>query len=214
MMDGWGNLRGIFMNLADHRKKLLKNLPLICAELPFNPSDNREVNRVMYKIREKGKTCVGDLFLCLPMNSGLLPVLTLYCDFKKSSNEITVELHLYGYFNDAIGGESKQKLKCFGFRFEGGHVDKKGKRHPHDYYHVQLLNKSGYSKGEILLFPEWISHKIPCIPLKIDNPVSLVLYILASLYGREMFRVLKEAETIESKYKNPIMEMIGIPPAA
>ena len=119
-----------------------------------------------------------------------IPILTIKCDFKTSIDKMNIGLILTRV-------DESKKFKQIGFRFEGPcqkkkSKDKKGKdetvnRNRHEYYHVQLFTKARGSKKEPLKeCPQWLPTSIPCLPVKANDPISLITNLLVSLYGKGM----------------------------
>jgi len=102
-----------------------------------------------------------------------LPVLTLECKLDDQQDVMKLRLMLV----HCDRGEGKPH--CIGFRIEAG-------QKIHGFYHAQLVkNLEGAAEVENppvecpLRFPE----KQPCLPLKAEDSVTLVLCLLISLYG-------------------------------
>jgi len=109
-----------------------------------------------------------------------IPILALSCDLKSPHGSISFRIRL-------IRGDTKKKPLTFqgiGYRFELGHSTS-----THSYYHVQFTNLADESdpKWQLPGCPVWIPTLIPRILTPARNPVSLILCILLSLYGKIEF---------------------------
>jgi len=114
----------------------------------------------------------------------IVPVVSMNCDFGRFPPLVRLRLVLYML-------DQNEKLRAIGFRFE----TPEGPGN-HNYYHMQLI--TGFEKEIPFVMnepshedekfhepscPEWLPTIQPAFPMCIGNPVSLILYILAGLYG-------------------------------
>lgn len=101
----------------------------------------------------------------------LIPVISLDCNINDTENKIKIRIMLFQKIDTV--------LKSIGFRFEKG-------EDIHDFYHVQLSNelqgakRSAKPVGEYL---KWLPDSEPAIPVKANDPITLLLCLLISLYG-------------------------------
>lgn len=136
----------------------------------------------------------GTRFIFLPpieRDEGFVPVLYLPGDFASwaaDKREARVCLALYGWY-DPTGGRSR--LVALGFRFETPHDAHRadvGTEEPgrHAYHHVQLIRC--IDGHELDNCPEWLPESLPALPCAAACPISLLLCMYLSLYGRRQFR--------------------------
>ena len=101
----------------------------------------------------------------------LIPVVSLECVIDNTKANIKIRIMLIQKRNDALVG--------IGFRFEnGGDI--------HQYYHAQLIKElqgSTHGSNPVIEHLEWLPESEPAIPLKANDPVTLLLCSLISLYG-------------------------------
>jgi hypothetical protein len=100
-----------------------------------------------------------------------------------------------------------ERPDCIGFRFEGSEAED-GEECDHNYWHMQLVSKIKTKIGN--RFPvskNWLPTGIPCIPIKTQCPVSLLLCLLVSLYGPDIFSYLIDV-SVDDKYKQPLQDVL------
>ncbi len=84
----------------------------------------------------------------------------------------------------------------------------------HDFHHAQLIRKFGQSKLDDKLqidCPVWIPQSQPSFPLPAECPVTLLLCMIITLYGRkyyEQFCINHEIFEIE-QYKGELKRWIN-----
>jgi hypothetical protein len=146
--------------------------------------------------------CNYNYFLYLPPIEGqpCVPILLLKCNLKKSEFDIS-------YYVMLLKPKEGEKPDCVGFRFEGSEAEN-GEECTHDYWHMQLVSKIDTKIG--LGFPSsknWLSTSLPCVPVKAKCPVSLLLCLLVSLYGPDIFSYLIDI-SVDEKYKLPLKDVL------
>lgn len=118
----------------------------------------------------------------LEKHTQFLPVLSLWCDLDGTRTKMTLKVMLISSGGD--GGN----LHGVGFRLESPHgeeeneEDESKKVGRHDFYHAQLIRSLGY--GPPVECPSWLPETQPSFPLTADDPVTLMLCLLLSLYGK------------------------------
>lgn len=187
--------------------------PPIYGELESDrpPITKEEMERLTHRIRRHEKVDFHNSYLYLPglLHKLWVPIISLRCDFKKSLDKIYVELQLFRHV-EKNADKTTQEIRGYGFRFEGPHHFSKNDDGKHKYYHVQLITKSDISKTSLDCYPSWISEKIPCFPAGVNNPVSFVLLMLVSLYGKKyVFDKFTDVE-IPTKYKTQVENVLKI----
>ena len=84
----------------------------------------------------------------------------------------------------------------------------------HDFHHAQLIRKFGQKKLDNKLqidCPIWLPQSQPSFPLPAECPVTLLLCLLVTLYGREYYnRFLAEHTIFEvEQYKQELNQWIN-----
>lgn len=110
-----------------------------------------------------------------------VPVISLECNMNDAESKIKIRIMLIQKRNNV--------LKGVGFRFEKGDDT-------HNFYHVQLIQELQGAKhvsNPIVEYSEWLPESEPAIPVKADDPVTLLLCSLISLYGlRTCYKLITE----------------------
>lgn len=130
----------------------------------------------------------------LEYNSEFIPILFLDCDLNKSDPDVSFKINLFR----SIIEENTIKLQYFGVRFEIH-----GPESPHGYYHFQVTH--AHSPG----CPDWVPNTLPCIPIRCKCPVSLLLCMLISFYGKGMFNKLFRGDmNIDKNYTECLKDIL------
>lgn len=159
------------------------------------PMSSGELERLVRESRTGRCLSFGESsFLYLPpleKNSEFIPILSLQCDLSASLQNVSLGIEMYLY--------DEKKLKGLGFRFEGGELDS-----IHDYWHVQIVTESRATYAELPECPDWIPTTVPCIPARADSPVSLLLCMLVSFYGKGIYNKLFPDVNIDKEFTQPL----------
>ena len=119
---------------------------------------------------------LSDKVLYLPPlldhNSDFVPVLSLKCDIDEKNEDVELRIMLIHRHKD------EHKLYGIGFRLESP----EGKDSAHDFYHAQFI--VGFGFGRDVDCPNWIPCTQPSFPLSADSPITLLLTLLITLYGK------------------------------
>ena len=111
----------------------------------------------------------------LEKDSEFVPVLSLCCDLSDESTCISLRVMLVRRLDS--GG----KLCGVGFRFESPNSEGR-----HGFYHAQLIQSLGW--GPAVECPDWLPCTQPSFPVTARCPVTLLLTLLLSLYGKHYWR--------------------------
>jgi hypothetical protein len=119
----------------------------------------------------------------LDKNADFVPVLSLKCIINQTVMEIRYRVMLYTFdehINDLCG---------IGFRIESpennnglqneGEFQNDGS---HDFYHSQLIKN--FESGPTINCPEWLPCRQPSFPIVANCPVTMLIGLLLSLYGK------------------------------
>lgn len=131
----------------------------------FFPSNSKAVDIKLSTSRKA-------LYLSPTINQPhLIPVVSLECIIDNTRADLKIRMMLIQKRNGALEG--------IGFRFENGD-------NVHAYYHAQLINELKGSKSgsnPVIQHLDWLPESEPAIPVKANDPVTLLLCSLISLYG-------------------------------
>ena len=117
------------------------------------------------------------LLLPLEDDSLFVPLLTFEIDSTVNKANFRVDLFTYDEKSD-------KPYHHTGYRFETPTVSSS----KHLYFHVQPIDK--FDSPIELTVSRRVPGTVPCIPVRANGPVSLVLSIIVSLYGREVYNEL------------------------
>ena len=191
MKEEFKKLQEILLKLFDSQQHLVHTdkLPEDYYKLfdVFNPIQNQNQIINLMNVKEGTQTDFSnsDYFLYLPplsQDPKTIPILSMDCDLDESPSNVSFYIVIFRYPDD--GGSIPSYL---GFRFEGpeGSGDAASR---HDYWHVQIIKEFKGRHGQ--KFPKyhnWLPVKMPCIPIKAECPVSLLICLLFSFYGNQLF---------------------------
>lgn len=120
--------------------------------------------------------------------SDIFSLLWIKCNLGKVPPELRLYLEVYGCVPNGIRG--------VGFRFETpeANIDQS----IHDYWHVHLHFEGVH---EAL---DWAPDHIPCLPAVARCPVSLTLYLLRSLYDKDVLKQIVNKLRIPGTYLTPL----------
>ena len=146
-----------------------------------------------------------NLFLYLPpleKDGGFVPVLSLRCRLSTESIVMKLRVMLVCLAEDDQNPGAKE-LRALKLRLEAPHGDEYGDEENeeredelegrHDFYHGQLVRVFRDFRGRAYVkSPNWLPESQPSFPLTADCPVTLMLCLLLTLYGkRQSLELLK-----------------------
>lgn len=108
----------------------------------------------------------------------MLPVMSIRSNFKPSPPKVRLEVGLFLL-------DSRDELCAVGWRFE----TPEGSTGRHRYHHAQLF--TAFHKQEayrLPLCPDWIPIEQPALLLKADDPVTLLMNLVVSVYGYDRLK--------------------------
>ena len=114
----------------------------------------------------------------LEKDSDFVPVLSLKIDPSREPRKFALRVML-------VSQDKQGDLSGFGFRLESP----EGKRDKgrHDFCHAQLIRSFEKGKSPPFKTPECLPDKQPSFPLIAYSPVTLVLSLILTLYGRREY---------------------------
>lgn len=136
-----------------------------------------------------------DRFLYLPpLEKGIefVPVLSMKCDLDDTRAEMKLRVMLVRLVED-YEENGRGRLCGIGFRLESPHGgeekredterdEEEERESRHDFYHAQLIRN--FDGGHSIECPSWLPCEQPSFPITADCPVTLVLCLLLTLYGK------------------------------
>ena len=143
----------------------------------------------------------------LEKNPRCVPILSLYCKLNNQQGIAKFRVMLVRLDNEG-------KPYGIGFRMETPHSQNQEMDTPtnegiHDFYHAQLIQR--FRREEVnselqIDCPCWIPVTQPSFPLPAECPVTLLLCLIVTLYGRKYYnQFLVEHEIFEIKqYKKKL----------
>ena len=150
----------------------------------------------------------------LEKDAEFVPILDVKCDLDGTRTEIELRVLLVRQVEDCkTNGEGK--LRCIGFRLESPHGDREQRETEegekkvegrHDFYHAQLIR--GLRWGPAFKSPDWLPCTQPSLPLTANCPVTLVLCLLLTLYGKGYCREFVSKPTGLSNWLKPYLEKL------
>ncbi len=184
----------------------------------WTPIEAKEINTLLQGPNTANLDFFGRKVLYLPpleKNPTFVPVLSLKCNIGEAIDNIRLRVMLVRC-KDADGN-----LCGIGFRFESPEneqlssqnddQDSSTKNQPgrHDFYHTQIIQGLGW--GPDIECPDWIPETQPSFPLAANDPITLLLCLLLSLYGKkycwtfvteyEIFNLRPHLTQIDNWYK-------------
>ncbi len=196
----WRNLRdGNDNNLDIGTTETYRRLSEVMA--PMKEADfQKEVERTEAHLQLKLPPPANkNLHFYLPpleRNSEFVITFSSSCDLGRAPWDIDFRIHMYrllGY-PQTTGGQASQ-FERVTFRFEGPET-----MPAHHFYHAQLTPAFGC--------PNWLPSSIPCLPLAANNPVSLLVCLMMSLYGRKMFNQLLVEGRRDGRYRDLLAQVL------
>jgi len=134
-----------------------------------------------------------------PLDDDPLFVPLLSFEIDSTNPKVCFRVELYRH------DESRDFVDYAGFRFE---TPNQGSS-KHQYYHVQPIEEM---TGLIAEFPNKSPKLLgtaPCIPIHADNPVSLLLGLILSLYGLEGYNKITTGLRIDESFSKYIETCVG-----
>ncbi|HDQ71351.1 MAG TPA: hypothetical protein ENN19_04550 [Chloroflexi bacterium] len=122
----------------------------------------------------------------LEKDAGFVPILSLKAKFDDDEvKEFRLRVML-------ISQDGEKNLRGIGFRLEApeGKAQDKGENDEgrHDFYHAQFIR--GFERqgpGLPIEIPGWLPCSQPSFPLLANDPLTLVVCLLLTLYGKKYF---------------------------
>lgn len=123
----------------------------------------------------------------IPQDGGIVPVLCLQYDFRRRNRELRLQVGLFLFRN--------ADLITLGVRFEPSEGPGM-----HDYSHAQFCTAlRGSGAPALPQCPLWLPTSQPAFFIKADDPVTLLIATLISLYGAACIQELKSQNFYDLK---------------
>ena len=136
----------------------------------------------------------SDRVLYLPplkKDPNFVPVLSLYCKLDETHNIAKLRVMLV-HLEDCF--DEQPKGYGIGFRMEtpesmNQNTNATTNEGIHDFHHAQLIRKFGQSNLDKLPIdcPSWLPQSQPSFPMPAKCPVTLLLCLIVTLYGRKCY---------------------------
>lgn len=134
----------------------------------------------------------------LEKNPEFVPVLSLSCTLNETQSVARLRVMLV-----CLDG-NHENLSGIGFRMEtpesmNQHGIEAGNKGVHDFHHAQLIRRFGEAKLDEKLqinCPCWLPESQPSFPLPAQCPVTLLLCLILTLYGKKYYIDIVTADTI------------------
>ena len=128
----------------------------------------------------------------LEKDAHFLPILSLSCKLKETHSTAQLRVMLVS-IDDCL--KAARKFYGIGFRMEtpeswNPDLDTPANPGMHDFHHAQLIQEFGQTKLDNKLqieCPCWIPVTQPSFPLPAQCPVTLLLCLIVTLYGRNYY---------------------------
>jgi len=159
-----------------------------------------------------GQDCMpSKSFIFLPPlqdNMDCVPVLYLPESTRtwEMSSKADCVKYCVALFRDS--GRGKAAVKSIVYRFETAHRrEEGGDEGKHSYCHCQASH--GPERNiSVAGCPDWLPDEVPCFPLRANDPVSLLLCLVISLYGRgSVKRMFGSIGRLDKHYLQPIRDI-------
>lgn len=138
----------------------------------------------------------------LQKKSNFVPILSLSCKLNEAQSIAQFRVMLVAL------DRNHKTLNSIGFRMEtpesrNQNSNTATKEGIHDFFHAQLIQKFDKKKPDgkpEIYCPDWLPESQPSFPLPADCPVTLLLCLIVTLYGRNYYnRFLKTHGTSKTK---------------
>jgi hypothetical protein len=169
----------------------------------FPPMENQDQIKDLMDIKTgKMKTnfLESDQFLYfppIPNHPKTLIIFSMDYDFHITSDNISFYIIVFHYSNDV-----KQDPSYLGFRFEGPEGTPSTTSR-HNYWHMQIVKEfKGRHAAKFPKIHKWLPEDMPCIPMKANSAITLLICLLFSFYGNPLFNEIDVA--LEEEHKKPL----------
>ena len=193
-----GTLRDILTPLCKRPESIWLNGGLEYVFAQWKPMEREDLEELLSPSRVESGTLEVDFthshrgkVLYLPPlenNPQCIPILSLYCQLDNQHSIAKLRVML-------VSLDGNQDLYGIGFRMEtpegmNQNTNATNGDGIHDFYHAQLIRKFGQSSLDDRLpvcSPDWLPTTQPSFPLPANCPVTLLLCLIVTLYGRKYY---------------------------
>lgn len=187
-------LRQVFLWLASRYRRIVADLSGNLLEIHALVSEKYvsfqdvELERLLSSDGAFDSLDSGQFLILEPSSLGspMIPVLSFSYDFHRSHPEFRLRLALFLF--DEL--DKKDKLRAVGYRFESPEGEG-----IHHFYHAQIIRAFKKNTEQWRLpGPDWLPTKQPAFALDACSPVTLIVCLLISIYGRDFIAELRHAQ--------------------
>jgi hypothetical protein len=156
--------------------------------------DGNALKRIMNKVTDRIALEADASIFLPPLDDDPLfvPLLTFELDSNEPKASFRVDFCQYD--------EPSNSLRYAGFRFETPTANSS----KHRYYHVQPIEDAPDHLAQVVAKNREYLGTIPCIPIHADNPMSLILCMILSLYGREGYNKITADLPIDEAFSKHV----------
>jgi len=175
----------------------------------FHPMEDQDQIKDLMDIRTgklKTNFLDSDFFLYFPPildHPKTILIFSMDCDLDASPSNISFYIIVFQYSND-----TDEDPGYLGFRFEGPEGTENTISR-HSYWHVQIVKEfKGRHASKFPKVHKWLPVDMPCIPIRANNPISLLICLLFSFYGNQLFNEINVS--FEEEHKKPLEGILCI----
>jgi hypothetical protein len=130
----------------------------------------------------------------IPHHEKTILIFSMDCDLHTTPDNISFYIIVFHYSNDV-----EEDPSYLGFRFEGPEGTPKAASR-HNYWHMQIVKEfKGRHASKFPKIHKWLPEDMPCIPIKANSAVTLLICLLFSFYGNEIFKEIEVSFDEEHK---------------
>ena len=215
-------LKDILMPLCKEQESVRQNLPCTALETyqivsEMLPPITLPDIKSLFKTRKPNSSEWGKVFYLPPVEKydHFVPILSLKCKLNKTPSTAQFRVMLISLKKNEKN-QTTDEFYGVGFRMEtpnsmdqnSNPTDNDG---IHNFYHAQLVRKLDSTlKNKLqITCPNWIPDSQPSFPLPADCPVTLLLCLIVTLYGKKYYGQFLEEHKNNITYIKPYQKKLN-----